>query len=91
MGCLAVACGEAPKLFEPVEATFDAVAQFVQIVVVGALDSAVALGGDDGFSAHRFDVSDQFAAIVALVGEHRFRVPVAEQVDRFGVIAALAG
>ena len=61
------------------------------IVVVGALDSAVALGRDDGLAARSFDVCDQFAAVVTFVGKHGFSPAIAKQIQRFGVIAALTG
>jgi len=55
------------------------------------LDSAVALGRDDGLAARSFDVCDQFAAVVTFVGKHGFSPAIAKQIQRFGVIAALTG
>lgn len=47
----AVACGESSEVFEFVEASFDAVALFIEFAVVSSLKFAIAFGWDDGLSA----------------------------------------
>jgi hypothetical protein len=48
----AVACGESLELLEAIEASFDAVAQFIECGVVVALQLPAAPGRDNGLRAH---------------------------------------
>ena len=66
-----IACGEAPKVFELIEATLDAVSLFVGGGVVRDDDLARAFRRDHGLGALVGDHGPQGPAVIGFVGKHR--------------------
>ena len=60
----------APKVFEFVEATFDAVAKPVGLGVMANVGYAAALGRDHGRCAQAGDGAAKSVAVIAPVGNH---------------------
>ncbi len=87
----AVACGQSAELFEPIEASFDAVAQLVELAVVRALHLAATTGWDDGERAQAFDFGHDGVGVVALVSQHGFGLAPFQQRQRLGILRSLAG
>nr|WP_263366470.1 hypothetical protein [Edaphobacter bradus] len=54
-----------------VEAAFDTVAEFVEVLVVLPLLSAVDLGGDDDDGSHVLCMGEDLATVVAAIGDAR--------------------
>ncbi len=88
---LFVSCGEAVEVFEPREASLDAIALFIQGFVVGAWLFAVVSGSDDGDRAHSCDMLDDGIAVVVLVSQHRIGPPFSQQGDGLAAVVDLSG
>ena len=74
-----VSRGESAKTLEFAEATFDAIALFVEIFVVFALYFAVAFGWNHGFGSHGFNVLYDGVGVVPLVGQYGLGLMLAQQ------------
>jgi hypothetical protein len=85
-----VGCGEAAEVFEPVEASLDAVAFSIEFFVVGALLFAVGFGRDHRDGSHGVDVVEDGLAVVALVGQHPLGLSISEQLDGLGAVVDLS-
>jgi hypothetical protein len=85
-----VARGESAETLEFTEATFDAIALFVEIFVVLALYLAVSSGRDHSFGSHGFNMLYDCVRIVALVGQHGLGLVLAQQLDSLGAVIHLA-
>lgn len=90
-GFSVVSCGDAAEVFEFVEASFDAIARFVDLEVVGDLVFSGRVAGDDGGGAGAFDEGAEVVAVVSLVGEHVSRPEAVQQGRRLGHVAGLTG
>ena len=88
---LFVSCDEAAEVFEPREASFDAVALFVQGFVVSALLVAVAFGRDHRERAHAGDMLHDRIAVVALIRPALLRLACSQQGDGLGAVVDLPG
>lgn len=86
----AVSCGESAELFEAVEASFDAIAQFVEGAVMLSLHLAAATGWDHGYRAQAFDFGHDGSRVIALVGQHSLGLTAFQQRQGFGVFGCLA-
>jgi hypothetical protein len=83
--------GEASKVFESGEASFDAIALLVQYFVVHALLFAVAFGRDDGGRSHADDVLNYRIAVIALISQHGLSLALCQQADGLGAVVDLTG
>jgi hypothetical protein len=91
-GSFVEACGDAAELLELVEEALDEVALAVEIGRDGALDLAVALGGDVGLSAAGCDQVQDGLGVVAAVGDQGSVWGEARQeVGDGGLVRGLAG
>jgi hypothetical protein len=66
---LVVAGGDGSEVFDPVEEAFDEVALSVDLAIDGALDLAVALGGDVRSRTVRDDEIEDGAGVIAAIGD----------------------
>ena len=87
----AVPCGKAAELFETVEAAFDAIAKPVQDGVVRARLTSVEAGRDDRFGSHTLNMIEDGLAVIATISDHDFGVPLFQQREGLGIVAALPG
>lgn len=78
-------------MFELVEETLDEVALFVEFGVIGTLDLAVSLGGNDDLSPGFGDPVDEVVGIVSLVGQGGLGLEAVDERVGEGDIVALAG
>lgn len=78
-------------MFEFVEETLDEVALFVEFGVIGTLDLAVSLGGNDDLSPGFGDPVDEVVGIVSLVGQGGLGLEAVDERVGEGDIVALAG
>jgi hypothetical protein len=85
-----VAGGEAAKLFESREAAFDAVALFIQVLIVVSMLLAIGLGGNDGLGSCGLDVFEDGVGVVAFVGQYRLRFPGSQQRDGLRAVGHLS-
>jgi len=86
-----IACGESPELFEPAEAAFDAIALPVELLIMHALLFSTAPGRDHRHCVDRFDVVHDAVRVVALVGDDRLGLPLAQQIDSLSTVVDLPG
>jgi hypothetical protein len=77
-------------VLESGEASFDAVALSIELFIVSSLLFSVGLGGHDSNRSDGFDVVQDGLAVIALVGQHPFRLSLAEQSDGLGAVVDLA-
>jgi len=83
--------GEAAKLLEFAEATFDTVWQLIVGLVVAPLVFAIGPCWYDCFGLHRcFDMSNDGTGDVAFVGQDRFSPARAQQLNRWRVVTDMA-
>jgi hypothetical protein len=80
---------DAPKVFEFVEATFDAVAKPVGFGVMANVGYAAALGRDHGLCAQVGDEAAKSVAVIAPVGDHLASGLSVEQGMSLGEIVGL--
>lgn len=73
-GGLVVSRCQAPGVLEPIEAPLDPVAQGVDEIIDGDLDSTASAHGNDGNAASVLDVGAHGVGIITLVGDEHFRV-----------------
>lgn len=73
-----VSGGKSAEALEFAEASFDAIALFVEAFVVLALLLAVSFGRDDSFGSHGFNMLHDGVRVVALVGQHSPSLALAE-------------
>jgi len=85
-----VSCGEPSKALELIEAAFDTIALFVEIIVVLALQLAVSSGRDHGLGSHGFNVLYDGVRVVSLIGKHGLGLVLAQQRDGLGAVIYLA-
>lgn len=76
-------------MFEPGEASLDAVPLSIEFFVVGAWPFAIRLGGHDGDRSHGLDMIQDGLAVVALVGQHPLGLSFSEQIDGLGAVVDL--
>ena len=84
------ACGEAAKLFEVGEGSFDAVTLAVEGPVEAALHLSHGAGRDYGGDAAFGQMVEDWIGVIALVGQHGLGLSVAEQRQGLGAIVGLA-
>ena len=87
----AVSCGESSEVLESVEASFDAVAKFVEGWIMRSLDFAADFGRDHGHGPHGLDRSDDRGGIIAAIGHDDLRLTACQQGQRFGELGGLTG
>jgi hypothetical protein len=78
-------------VFQAAEAAFDAIALFVELLVVLTLLFAAPSGRDDRFGAHPFDVGYDGVSVIALVGDHGLGLPLPEQLHSLRAVVDLTG
>jgi hypothetical protein len=86
--CRSVA--ESSELFEVGEGAFDTVSLAIQRSIEASLHLAQAARREDGSDAAFSQRIQDGVGVVALVGEHRFRLQVAQQGQRPGSVVSLA-
>ena len=77
-------------MFESAEAALDAVAEFIEGAVVGALHLTADLGRNDGFGADGLDGGDDGVGVVAAVGHHDLGLAAGQQRQGLGELAGVA-
>lgn len=87
----AVAGGESSELLEPIEAAFDAVAEFVERPVVFALLFPADSGRDDCDGPESADGLDDLVGVIAAVRHHELGLAACQQGQRFGILCRLTG
>jgi hypothetical protein len=87
---LFVAGGEAAEVFEPGEASLDAVSFSIEFFVVSALLFAIGLGRYYGNRSHRLDVIEDGLTVVAFVGQHPFCLSRPKQFHGLSAVIDLA-
>jgi len=89
-GLTVVASGDAAEGFEAAEAAFDAVAQFVSLLVVGNLETAGADRGDNRLHSVARDAITQRGTIIPLIGQDGLAVGSFQQSFSLGDLVDLA-
>jgi len=89
-GPTVIACGEAPEVLEPVDASLDLVPHFVDPLVMADQLLAGPVRGDDGLRPLGLDESAQGVAVIGLVGKDVSRRDALEQGWSGGDVALLA-
>ena len=72
-GRFIISCCEASRVFETVDAAFDAVSERVDAFVDDDFDLAVFSAGDDRFGAARLEILANVIGIISAIGEDDFR------------------
>jgi hypothetical protein len=86
--CRSVA--ESSELFEVGEGAFDTVSLAIQRSIEASLHLAQAARREDGSNAAFSQRIQDGVGVLAFVGEHRFRLQVAQQCQRPGAVVSLA-
>jgi len=89
-GGLFVAGGDASKLFDILEETFDQVAFGIWGVVAIAFDFAIGLGRNDRFDLSTLEAGDEAIRVVAFVSEDRIWRDVGDKRLGLGDVVSLS-
>jgi len=90
-GGLLVARGHSAIVFEAIHETFDEIAAFILAFAEGARMGAIAPWRNDRFRAALLNRLHQFLRVVALVGNHRLRLVIGQQLLGARHVVFLAG
>lgn len=85
-----VACGDAAKLLEILEETFDQVALCIQGVVALAFGFAIGLGRNDRFDLSTFEAGDEAVGVIAFVSKYRIWLHLGDKRFSLGDIVSLS-
>ena len=84
-----VSCSESAEVFEPGEASFDAVAFSIEFFVMYRLLFSVGFGRHDCGRSHGLDAIRDGLTVVALVGQHPLGLSFAEQLHGLSAVVDL--
>ena len=86
-----IASRDPSALLEPREESLDVISLAIQLVIVRALNFAVASGRNDRLASLIVDHLQHLVAIVALIGDHLFRRESLQQRRGLSDVVCLAG
>jgi hypothetical protein len=89
---LLISRGKAAEMLQFSNAAFDAIALFVQVLIVVPLLFAIGARRNHGLGLHGLlDMRNHLVRVVALVGDHRLGLALAQQFNGNCIVAHLAG